>query len=228
MHLTMVGPEIGCFVRLRHTKHPISDFFTVQWAATPLAHANFWGISLEEVLTIKERIHIAGLPGSPLGELWAAVSERGLAALDMQVEREAFIASLHKRGYALSSQRVEMAAEALRQVVEYLEGKRRSFDFAIDWECLRPFQRQVLQETCAIPYGETATYAEIAARIGKPRAPRAVGRAQATNPMPLAIPCHRVLGSDGKLHGYGAGEGLKTKAWLLRMEAENNTSRRGR
>ena len=169
---------------------------------------------------MKDTVHIAGLPDSPLGRLWAAVSERGLAALDMQVERETFVANLHQHGYAASDQGADMAAETLRQVVEYLEGRRRSFELAIDWECLRPFQRQVLRETCAIPYGETATYAEIARRVGKPGAARAVGRAQATNPMPLVIPCHRVLGSDGKLHGYGAGEGLKTKAWLLRLEAE--------
>jgi methylated-DNA-[protein]-cysteine S-methyltransferase len=170
---------------------------------------------------MKEIVHIAGLSDSPLGRLWAAVSERGLVSLDIQIEREMFVAGLHQRGYAASDHEAELAAEALRQVVEYLEGKRRSFDFAIDWECLRPFQRQVLQATCAIPYGQTATYAEIARRVGKAEAARAVGRAQATNPMPLVIPCHRVIGSDGKLHGYGAGEGLKTKAWLLRLEAEN-------
>jgi methylated-DNA-[protein]-cysteine S-methyltransferase len=178
-------------------------------------------LPVEEESIMKDRVHIAGLADSPLGRLWAATNERGLVALDMQVEREAFVADLHQRGYAASDQGADMAAEALRQVVEYLEGRRRSFDFAINWECLRSFQRQALQATYAIPYGETATYAEIARRVGKAGAARAVGRAQATNPMPLVIPCHRVLGSDGKLHGYGAGEGLKTKAWLLRLEAEN-------
>jgi O-6-methylguanine DNA methyltransferase len=70
----------------------------------------------------------------------------------------------------------------------------------------------------AIPYGQTRTYREIAAQIGTPNAPRAVGRANATNPMPLVIPCHRVIGTDGKLHGYGGAGGLKTKRWLLTME----------
>ena len=70
----------------------------------------------------------------------------------------------------------------------------------------------------AIPYGETRTYGEIAAQIGTPNAPRAVGRANAANPMPLVIPCHRVIGTDGKLHGYGGAGGLKTKQWLLSME----------
>ncbi len=81
---------------------------------------------------------------------------------------------------------------------------------------LRPFQQAVLQATYEIPYGETRTYKEIAERIGRPRAARAVGRAEATNPMPLVLPCHRVIGVDGKLHGYGLGEGVKTKEWLVK------------
>ena len=85
---------------------------------------------------------------------------------------------------------------------------------------LSPFQQAALRATCAIPRGQTCTYAQIAAQIGRPRAARAVGRAEATNPVPLVIPCHRVVGTDGGLHGYGMAEGLKTKEWLLRMERE--------
>ena len=75
-----------------------------------------------------------------------------------------------------------------------------------------------MQAVFKIPYGETRTYSEIAVEINRPRAYRAVGRANATNPMPIVIPCHRLIGSDGKLHGYGGGAGLPTKEWLLRME----------
>jgi methylated-DNA-[protein]-cysteine S-methyltransferase len=164
-------------------------------------------------------ISISLLPVSPLGPVWLALTNQGLAALDIQVEREKFVQDLEKRGFKEFSQDTGKACEVARQLSEYLEGKRRSFDFPIDWDVLKPFQRQVLQATFAIPYGVTATYGEIAARIGKPRAARAVGRAEATNPMPLVIPCHRVLGSDGKLHGYGAAGGLETKAWLLQLEA---------
>jgi methylated-DNA-[protein]-cysteine S-methyltransferase len=101
---------------------------------------------------------------------------------------------------------------------EYLKGKRRDFTFAIDWSTLKPFQLKTLKAVYAIPYGETQTYADIAIQIGHPNAYRAVGRANATNPMPLVIPCHRVIGKDGKLHGYGGGDGLPTKEWLLKME----------
>jgi O-6-methylguanine DNA methyltransferase len=105
------------------------------------------------------------------------------------------------------------------ELTDYLEGRRQHFEFAIDWSRFTGFQRQVLRATRSIPYGRTRTYADLAARVGKPAAARAVGRVQVTNPLPIVIPCHRVVGSDGKLHGYGGGEGLKTKRWLLDLEA---------
>ena len=80
------------------------------------------------------------------------------------------------------------------------------------------FQLQVLHLTYHIPYGQTSTYKDIAIQVGKPNAARAVGRVEATNPIPLVIPCHRVLGSDGSLHGYGGPGGIKLKAWLLQLE----------
>jgi len=83
---------------------------------------------------------------------------------------------------------------------------------------MTPFQRAALARVCAVPYGRTSTYGTIADELGQPGAVRAVGRANATNPLPIIIPCHRILGADGKLHGYGARGGLETKAWLLRLE----------
>ena len=158
------------------------------------------------------------LQDSPLGDIWIAVSNQGLAAIEWSQDEADFETYLTKRFKRPVQPDPEKVAPALRQLDEYLRGTRKTFDLPIGWSLLRPFQRQVLQIVYAIPYGQTRTYGDIAHEIGNPRAARAVGRANATNPMPLVIPCHRVIGSDGKLHGYGGGEGLPTKEWLLKME----------
>jgi len=89
----------------------------------------------------------------------------------------------------------------------------------VDWSNFSPFQLAALKATMKIPYGQVRTYSDIAAQIGRgPGAARAIGRAEATNPIPIVIPCHRVVGSDGDLRGYGAPGGKDTKAWLLRLE----------
>ncbi len=160
-----------------------------------------------------------------LGTVWAAASERGLTTIEFGVTRTAFEATVrHQLKCELtagSSSGREIAQLAACQIEEYLRLARRSFDLPIDWSVLASdFQRTALKAVAAISYGETRTYGQVAAQIGYPRAPRAVGRANATNPMPLVIPCHRVIGSDGKLHGYGGYGGLKTKQWLLDFECD--------
>lgn len=163
-------------------------------------------------------LYLGLLKHTPLGDLWVAVSENGLVAVEWADSKVTFDAYLTKRLKRPSLLNTDKTAASLRQLDEYLRGDRTAFTFPIDWDTLRPFQREVLQITFAIPYGETRTYGEIARQMGRVRAARAVGRAEAINPMPLVIPCHRVIGMDGKLHGYGGGEGLKTKEWLLKME----------
>jgi methylated-DNA-[protein]-cysteine S-methyltransferase len=155
---------------------------------------------------------------TPLGRFWLAVSERGLVAVawgQSRAEFEAWLTRRFKRPVEIAPDRIRQAAQQLQ---EYLTGERQAFTLVIDWTVLRQFQAAVLHATWEIPYGETRTYKEIAGQIGRPRAARAVGRAEATNPMPLVLPCHRVIGMDGRLHGYGMAEGLKTKAWLLKLE----------
>lgn len=107
---------------------------------------------------------------------------------------------------------------AFGQISEYLEGRRREFDFPY---LLRgtEFQQKVWRALCAIPYGETRTYGEIAAAVGNPRAARAVGMANHENKILIAVPCHRVIGADGSLVGYGSG--LDMKQALLRLEKES-------
>ncbi len=154
-----------------------------------------------------------------LGNLWIAVSDRGLVAIEDKMGRDEFTAYLRRRFKREVEVAPERVQEAVRQIEEYLAGKRREFSLTIDWSFLTPFQQAALRATVAIPRGRTLTYNQIAEKIGHPGAARAVGRAEATNPLPLVIPCHRAVGSDGKLHGYGFGAGVDTKQWLLEMEA---------
>jgi methylated-DNA-[protein]-cysteine S-methyltransferase len=163
-------------------------------------------------------IFIGQLPSTPLGSLWIGITEAGFAALSWDAGQDDFSARLARRFKLDIVPDPAKTASACSQVTAYLRGKRQAFDLPVDWSLLPPFQREVLQATCAIPYGETRTYGELAHELGRPHAARAVGRAEATNPLPLVIPCHRVIGADGKLHGYGGGQGLPTKEWLLRLE----------
>ena len=166
----------------------------------------------------KSGLYIGETVETPIGKLWLAVSDLGLVAIECGLTRDEFEAYLGKRFKQPVQSDPPRVVEAARQINRYLSGLLRLFTLEIDWNVLRPFQQAVLQATREIPYGETRTYKEIAERIGRPRAARAVGRAEATNPMPLVLPCHRVIGMDGKLHGYGLAEGVKTKEWLLQME----------
>jgi O-6-methylguanine DNA methyltransferase len=163
-------------------------------------------------------LYTGELKGTPLGNLWLAVSDLGLIIVEWSQSQAEFEAYLTKRFKRPVEHKTDKVRNATRELSEYLTGKRRQFTIPIDWSLMRPFHQAALQATFAIPYGETRTYGELAAQIGRPRSARAVGRAEATNPMPLVIPCHRVIGADGKLHGYGGGEGLPTKEWLLKME----------
>jgi methylated-DNA-[protein]-cysteine S-methyltransferase len=165
-------------------------------------------------------VYIAAVQDTPLSPVWLAMSDDGLAAVEIQASQADFTRQLERRGYSPVVLDPARLAEVAEQFQEYLAGRRRSFEIPIDWSRMGSFQQSALRATLAIPYGETLTYSQIASQIRRPNAARAVGRAEATNPLPLVIPCHRVLGKDGKLHGYGAPGGIKTKAWLLELEQQ--------
>jgi methylated-DNA-[protein]-cysteine S-methyltransferase len=171
------------------------------------------------------KLSIACLPDSPVGPVWVAASDKGLVAVELGVDEEVFRKTLSSRGYVDftrdSEAAKDIATSALQQIREYLDGERQAFKLPLDWSLLTPFQGRVLQEVFAIPFGEVSTYGEIARRLEKSGASRAVGRANATNPIPLVIPCHRVIGQNGELRGYGTGNGIETKAWLLRLEGRD-------
>jgi methylated-DNA-[protein]-cysteine S-methyltransferase len=111
-----------------------------------------------------------------------------------------------------------VAKNSIDQLHEYFSGNRRQFDLPIDWSDINGFQRDVLKLTFEIPYGQTRSYGEIAKELGNPTGARAVGATVGSNPIPIFIPCHRVVGANGSLHGYSAPGGIETKAWLLQME----------
>ncbi len=140
---------------------------------------------------------------SPIGLIEIGGDERAITSLYFVEER---------REGGIASPVIE---RAIGQIDEYFAGQRRTFDLPLELIGTE-FQQQVWRELLAIPYGETATYQAIADRLGNPRAVRAVGAANGRNPISIVVPCHRVIGGDGRLVGYGGG--LWRKEWLLRHE----------
>ena len=108
--------------------------------------------------------------------------------------------------------------EAFQQLQAYLDGSLQRFFLPLAWSRTEGFRREVLQVVAGIPFGELMSYGEIAKLVGKPGASQAVGAAVGSNPWLIVVPCHRVIGSDRKLHGFSAPGGLETKTWLLRHE----------
>jgi methylated-DNA-[protein]-cysteine S-methyltransferase len=160
---------------------------------------------------------------SPFGTLHGAVTERGLVRLAFPEESvDAFLEQLARK----LSPRIVASPASLdplqRELDEYFRGRRRDFDADLDWSLITPFARRVLKMTAAIPYGGQLSYAEVAAEAGSPRGARAAGNALGSNPIPIVIPCHRVLHSGGGIGGYGGG--LDRKRFLLELEEESNLS----
>ncbi len=154
---------------------------------------------------------------SPLGPLHAAGTPRGLVMLAYADDPlEAHLDRLARE----VSPRVLEAPERLdpvrRQLEEYFAGRRRRFEVPVNWSLVRGYTREVLRRTAEIPYGGASTYAEIAYRAGSPRGWRAAGNALGANPMPIVVPCHRVLASGGGIGGYTGG--LDRKRFLLALE----------
>lgn len=154
---------------------------------------------------------------SPVGPLWVAVGPKGVATIHFGAEPAA--AELRRLvllfGPGIVPDRRRAAALA-RELDQYFEGRRRTFDVAFDLRGITPFQERVLRALTRIPYGDLTTYAAVAHRAGNDRASRATGAAVGMNPIPIVVPCHRVVASDGTLGGYGGG--LEAKRYLLAIE----------
>lgn len=154
---------------------------------------------------------------TPWGEMFVAATQEGLCYLSLhKVNLELLRQSrLCRRGVDLVRDDLSFS-EFSKRLRDYLEGRKVSFPEILDFRGTTPFQRRVWEQTAAIPYGEVRSYGWLAERIGQPRAARAVGRALALNPLPILIPCHRVVRKNGKLGGFSAGLGLKRR--LLELE----------
>lgn len=155
---------------------------------------------------------------SPVGELLLAATALGLVRVAFAVQNHDQV--LQSLATTVSPRVLRAPGRldgAARQIEEYFAGRRTGFELPLDWRLSHGFRRTVLSQLPSIGYGRTASYAEIAAAAGSPKAVRAVGSACATNPLPLVVPCHRVVRSDGTAGGYAGG--TAAKATLLTLEA---------
>lgn len=153
-----------------------------------------------------------------VGSLYLVIRDSKLVALNLGITMEVFLANVEKQFAARPYLEPDGFPELEAQLRQYLDGHRQTFEIETDLSILSDFQRQVLAVTSQVPHGSVISYREIAQQIGKPKAARAVGQALGRNPIPIVIPCHRVITSAGKLGGYSGGGGLTTKARLLQLE----------
>lgn len=162
---------------------------------------------------------------TPFGAIRAAATDRGLARVAWQEEGDgAFVAELEERfPDAPVVPDPEGLREVERQLSEYFRGDREAFDLPVDLDPVSEFDRRVLRAAAGLDFGEVVTYGELARRIGRPRAARAVGGALGRNPVPVVVPCHRIVRGDGGLGGYGSG--VEYKERLLRIEGREDLLR---
>jgi len=148
---------------------------------------------------------------SPVGDLLIAATDRGLARIHFDADgQEEVLARI------FGNRVLRAPIDAVRRELdEYFEGRRRDFDLPLDLRVI-PFNAEVLGELARVPYGTTTTYGALAAKVGRPGAARAIGTVMNRNPIPIVLPCHRVIGANGSLTGYGGG--LDRKLQLLQLE----------
>lgn len=158
------------------------------------------------------------IPNTIVGSVWVAATKDGLIAVDFDLTEIEFVKGIRESLRVVFGDDKSRVAPFTNQIHAYLDGEINNLDLDVDLSKNTVFQRKVLLEVREIPYGQTITYTELAKRIGDSKALRAVGQALRRNPVPIAVPCHRVLHSDGTLGGYGGTVGRKRKIQLLKLE----------
>jgi O-6-methylguanine DNA methyltransferase len=160
---------------------------------------------------------------SPIGTLGLVARNHKLARISLRPDPDTFAYEVERMYGTRGREDREPLAEPVRQLEEYFAGRRLVFKLPLDVEQGTPFQRRVWKSMLQIPYGETVTYRQIAEDVGQASAVRAVGAAAGSNPLPIVVPCHRVVAAGGKIGGYGGGLPMKTRLLDLetrtRMEA---------
>jgi methylated-DNA-[protein]-cysteine S-methyltransferase len=190
-----------------------------------LAHPPAAGLDAEQLMAgLGSRAEAAGLVDvayasmdSPLGELLVAVTPRGVVRVSYASERiDEVLAELAERVSPRVLRLPRRTDELRRELDEYFSGSRQQFDIPVDWSLVRGFAQGVLRATARVPFGQVTSYRQMAEAAGSPRASRAAGNALGSNPIPIVVPCHRVLHADGGLGGYAGG--LERKQLLLTLE----------
>jgi len=153
---------------------------------------------------------------TPIGRVLVAATAAGLVRVSFRQSEASFAAELRRQLGIDVVRSPQRTAGIVHQLRSYFAGERQAFDVQVDLRQLTPFQRRVLAATARVPAGRVVSYGDIARRIGQPRGSRAVGQALGKNPIPIVLPCHRIIASGGKIGGYGGGLAMKRK--LLRLE----------
>jgi methylated-DNA-[protein]-cysteine S-methyltransferase len=161
------------------------------------------------------RIWCASLP-SPIGEVCVAATTSGVCRVSYGRTQEQFVDGVERDLGPCVPGNTGPLQQAIAELAEYFAGKRRRFTCPVDLSCRTPFQQRVLQTVSRIPWGSVLSYAEVAEQVGAPRAARAIGGVMSRNPVPILVPCHRVIRAGGQLGGFGGGLGYKIK--LLALE----------
>jgi len=157
---------------------------------------------------------------APVGRLLLSAHRNSLAALIILVDGDDERLSASAQPIQPVAHHSPVLQQAVEQLEEYFAGCRREFRLPLDLAGLPPFTRTILEILRTVPFGATITYGDLAVKAGMPRAARAVGGVMAANPLPIIIPCHRVVAAAGRPGGYSGGGGLRTKEWLLTFERD--------
>lgn len=177
-------------------------------------------MKMQDGAQVAERLIYYNSIATPLGLLYLAGSKEGLCRVDFTVKSEkSFLESLQSEFKATPIKSSQPFKKITKQLQEYFSKTRKKFDIPLDLSSGTEFQQRVWKTLLTIPYGKTESYKSVAQKINKPKATRAVGNANGKNPIPIIIPCHRVISSDGGLGGYSAG--IHNKKKLLKLEEVN-------